>query len=156
MSVAIETMAYSPGNYYNCDYRQNSAPLNQSPDQPKKKLKHSIKKFFGCTTVEVENGEDEVDLLDDDEILDIVENTHSAQQNNRPLDTVHGKHVSQRGWWTGNDVSNRATLILKTRRQNEPLFRVRQGFFSIRNIDLKHGSFGNGKSLVINLLLWQQ
>jgi len=43
----------------------------------------------------------------------------------------------------GNNASNRATLLLTTRRQNEPIFFVRQGSFTLRNVYLKHGSFGN-------------
>jgi len=39
LSVAIETMAYSPGNYYKSDYIHNFTALHQSPDRTKKKTR---------------------------------------------------------------------------------------------------------------------
>jgi hypothetical protein len=38
-----------------------------------------------------------------------------------------------------------ATMVLRTRRHNEPLIRVRRGSIAIRNIVLKHISHGTGK-----------
>lgn len=143
VSVNIETMVYSSGSFYNSDCSYNFTQLNQSSDQPKQKLKKSIKRLFGCATVDVDSGNDEAELLDDNDINDVVDYTHSAGPNIRNFDTPHQKHGSRRGKENGDNSINRATLILTTRRQNEPLFRVRQGSFSIRNIDLKHGSMGN-------------
>ncbi len=52
---------------------------------------------------------------------------------------------------TGGDrESNRATLVLSTRRQDEPLIRVTKGSFTIRNVNLRHGSSGNGE-----LIIWK-
>jgi hypothetical protein len=39
----------------------------------------------------------------------------------------------------------RATLVLRTRRLNEPLVRVRQGYCTIRNMELRHICHGIGK-----------
>jgi hypothetical protein len=41
----------------------------------------------------------------------------------------------------------RATLILRTRRHNEPLIRIRQGTCILRNVELRHISHGIGKKL---------
>ena len=152
VSIDIETMAHSPGTYYNSDYRYNFTQFHQSSDQPKQKFKKSLKKFFGCATVDLESGEEEANLFVDD---DIVDYTRSARRNDSTIDTLHGKSVSHSVRESGNKTINRATLILKTRRQNEPLFRVRQGSFCIRNITLKHESFGNGKSILMNFHRWQ-
>ncbi len=46
---------------------------------------------------------------------------------------------------SGDREVNRATLVLSTGRHNEPLVRVTKGTFTIRNINLRHGSPGNGK-----------
>lgn len=40
----------------------------------------------------------------------------------------------------------RATLVLRTRRHNEPIIRVRQGSATLRNLGLRHVSHGLGKS----------
>ena len=42
-------------------------------------------------------------------------------------------------------AAKRATLILRTRRHNEPLIRVRQGNCELRNLELRHVSHGIGK-----------
>jgi hypothetical protein len=39
----------------------------------------------------------------------------------------------------------RATLVLRTRRHNEPMVRVRQGCCTLRNLELRHISHGIGK-----------
>jgi len=148
VSVAIETMACSPGNCYNSDF----TPPYQPSDQSKKKRKNKIKKFFGCATIDVESGEDEVEYLDDDDINDFIDRTQSRRPNVGLRDTSLLSDVSYSRKKYINSANNRATLVLKTKRQNEPLFRLRRGSFAIRNIDLKHGSLGedlwNGNSAI--------
>ena len=45
----------------------------------------------------------------------------------------------------GHHTPKRATLVLRTRRHNEPLVRVRQGFLKMKNLELRHISHGIGK-----------
>jgi hypothetical protein len=44
----------------------------------------------------------------------------------------------------------RASLILRTRRLNEPLVRVRQGYCTIRNVELRHICHGIGKFSLVD------
>jgi hypothetical protein len=163
VSVAIETMVYSPGNHCNGDLGNHSILPHPLSDQSKQKIKNSIRNIFRCRTVDVESEDDE-DFVHHDslnEYIDnqslpseeIYENANNGDREGRLIETPSGTHGTDHGRINrNNSVSvNRATLILTTRRHNEPLLRVRQGSITIRNIDLKHGSFGNGKSFVIKL-----
>jgi hypothetical protein len=119
---------------------------------PKKKGINKIKKFFGCTTVDVESEEDEAEYFDDDDIYDFVDHTQPRRSIAGLRDTSLVSGVSHRRKEYENGANKRATLILKTKLQNEPLVLLRQGSIAIRNIDLKHGSIGediwNGNSAI--------
>jgi len=127
VSVSIETMTYSPGHCRNGDLGLHSMEPHLPSGQSRKKLKTSIKNIFRCRTVDVEN-EDE-DNFDHHDSFD-----ESLENSILPSD---GSVTS------GDRGINRATLVLTSRRHNEPLLRVDYGSFTLRNINLIHGSSGN-------------
>jgi len=135
--VTIETMTTAPGIYHKGDLGFHSDSQVQS-DRSRKKLKTSIRNIFRCRTVDVENEDDENFAFSDsfDEYLD------DSLQSSIEVDSATSDEIEM----------NRATLILKTRRHNEPLIRIAQGSFTLRNINLIHGSSGldiwNGNSAI--------
>ena len=161
LSIAIETMEYSPGNCHNSDPEDRCSPARLPSQQSKRKRKKSIRNIFQCRTVDVETEDVEEDVDDDHSM-----NDNDNDNDNRFFSSEGGPANANRGVGegglvvgtpigtnannsrnrNGNTVVNRATLVLMTRRHNEPLLRIRQGSCTIRNIDLKHGSLGNGKS----------
>ena len=129
VSVSIETMTYSPGHCHNGDLGFHSTEPHLPSGQSRKKLKTSIKNIFRCRTVDVEN-EDE-DNFDHHDSFD-----ESLENSILPSDS---------SVISGDRGINRATLVLTSRRHNEPLLRVDYGSFTLRNINLIHGSSGNGE-----------
>lgn len=157
VSVIIETMPDLPRNYSNGDPVHHSMPLHLPSDQSKRKLKTSIKNIFRCRTVDVES-EDEESFADHDSLNEyhhnpslpseeVNENAIIGDGEGSLVETQSGTHENIHARQNRNcGVSvNRATLVLTTRRHNEPLLRVLQGSVTIRNIDLRHVSLGNGK-----------
>jgi len=159
VSVAIETMVYSPGNSYNGDLKYHFQPFLLPSDQPKRKIKNSLKNIFRCRIIDVESEDEEEFVNHDvrDDYLDypslsseeILANGNNNEREGALFDTPSGAHGTN---YERRIRNNRATLVLTTRRHNEPLLRVHQGSFTIRNIDLKHGSLGddiwNGNSAI--------
>eukprot|EP00533_Pseudo-nitzschia_delicatissima_P014439 CAMPEP_0197277028 /NCGR_PEP_ID=MMETSP1432-20130617/16398_1 /TAXON_ID=44447 /ORGANISM="Pseudo-nitzschia delicatissima, Strain UNC1205" /LENGTH=521 /DNA_ID=CAMNT_0042743173 /DNA_START=235 /DNA_END=1800 /DNA_ORIENTATION=+ len=125
LSLTIETMAYSPGNlgYHGIEPRLSS-------DRSKRKLRASIRSIFKCRTVDVESEEEEDFDYHDSLSEDLYDSLSSDEE-----EIEHST--------SGDKESNRATLVLSTRRQDEPLVRVTKGSFTMRNINLRHGSSGN-------------
>lgn len=124
--LTIETMIDTPGICYDGDSTQHSnsvSPSNRSRD----KLKNKIRSIFGCRTVEVE-GEDDENF--GSEVLTEI------------LDDSTQSSLSFESTSSDNRDMNFATLVLKTRRHDEPLFRVDKGSFTLRNVNLIHGSSG--------------
>jgi len=164
VSVTIETMICSPGSCCNGNLGYHSISSHPPSDQSKRKLKKSIRNIFRCRTVDVES-EDEEDFVDHDSLNEYFDDPSLPSEeslenvNNRngevglfeaPSGTLEFNH--ERRNRNTSVVVNRATLVLTTRIHNEPLLRVRQGSFTIRNIDLRHGSLGkdiwNGNSAI--------
>jgi hypothetical protein len=162
VAVAVETMVYVPEDCIYGDTGYHSLQPHSPPDQSKRKLKDSIKNIFRCRTVDVES-EDEEDFVDHESLIenyvespsvpleDSMGNSNSVAREDRLFESTSGIHGTNRARANSNDSHGvkRATLVLTTRRHNEPLLRIRQGSFTIRNIDLKHGSLGNGKLIVM-------
>lgn len=156
VAVAVETMVYVPEDCIYGDTGYHSLQPHSPPDQSKRKLKDSIKNIFRCRTVDVES-EDEEDFVDHESLIenyvespsvpleDSIGNSNSVAREDRLFESTSGIHGTNRARANSNDSHGvkRATLVLTTRRHNEPLLRIRQGSFTIRNIDLKHGSLGN-------------
>ncbi len=123
--LTIETMIDTPGSYHNCDSTLHSN-FGSPSDRSRGKLKTAIRNIFRCRTVDVENEDDE--NLENESLDDSLQSSfeiQSASSDDREM--------------------NFATLVLKTRRHNEPLFRIEQGSFTLRNVNLIHGSSGMGK-----------
>lgn len=158
-SIEIETMAYSPGSYFDGDLRNHSVPSHLPSDQSKWKLKNSIRNIFGCFSVNVESEDDE-DFVDHDSLNEYLdsESSPSEDTNENASNEYTDGGLSETPSETYRTNSsrrirdNRASLVLTTRRHNEPLLRVLQGSFMLRNVDLKHGSNGddiwNGNSAI--------
>jgi len=135
--VTIETMTTAPGIYQKGDVGFHSDSQVPS-DRSRKKLKTSIRNIFRCRTVDVEDEDDENFAFSDsfDEYLD------DSLQSSIEVDSATSDEIEMKS----------ATLVLKTRRHNEPLIRIAQGSFTLRNINLVHGSSGmdiwNGNSAI--------
>ena len=89
----------------------------------RRKKTGKIRKYLNCRTVEVE--ENDEDPLP--EVLDPLP---------REAATLNNK---------------RATLTLRSSRQNEPIIRVSHGYFTLRNMELRHYSKGLGESVGVYL-----
>lgn len=140
-------MEFSPELDHNMAY-QDLQPRLPS-DQSKRKLRKTIRNIFQCRNVDVES-EDE-DFVDHDSLTEYLDHP-SLSSDGRSETAPDGieedsgtsrDHYSRRIRKNDVVVNNRAILVLTTRRHNEPLLRVRQGCLTIRNVDLRHGSFGN-------------
>lgn len=130
--LTIETMIGTPGSYHSCDSTQHSNHELPS-DRSRGKLKTAIRNIFRCRTVDVENEDDEI--FENGSLDEILDDSLQSSVENKSTSSVDGQ-------------MNFATLVLKTRRHNEPLFRIEQGSFTLRNVNLIHGSSGMGKSTV--------
>ena len=132
VSVTIETMTYSPSNFGNGDRGNNVTQSRQSSNKSKRKLKSSIRNIFRCRTVDVES-EQEEDLDSHDSFGDDLYDSPLPSE-----ETIESASSDDR-------EVERATLVLSTRRHDEPLVRVTKGSFTMRNVNLRHGCSGNGK-----------
>lgn len=141
VSVAIETMVYSPGNRCDGDHGNHSTLPYPPSDQTKQKIRNSIRNLFRCRTVDVEN-EDEDDFVHQDGLNEHIDNRSLPSEEIRE-NPNNGADNHRRINRNNSTSVNRATLVLASRHHNEPLLRVRQGSITMRNIDLKHVSFGN-------------
>jgi hypothetical protein len=119
--VEIETMKM-PDSFLPVD--QALVALQPDPAR-KRKPSPSLRDILSCRTVDVENHDDEwsgVEMFDPSML-----HSHNGA---RPL---------------GDFDRKRATLILRTRRYNEPMIHIRQGTAVLRNLELKHVSHGSGE-----------
>lgn len=158
VSIAIETMEYNPQNGYFCDVNYRNSPFRTSSNQSKRKRKQSFRKIFNCRTVDVECGYEE-DIVDHESLHEYFGNSSpfsegaptdgndSIVQSESTLDnSTNGNSIINGKRKINRLVANRAALVLKSGHEDKPLIRVKQGSCTIRNIDLKHDSKGNGKS----------
>mmetsp|Transcript_27466 Transcript_27466/g.75075 ORF Transcript_27466/g.75075 Transcript_27466/m.75075 type:complete len:616 (-) Transcript_27466:252-2099(-) len=160
VAIEIETMEYVPENCYNGDHHCHAFSFRQT-NKSKRKRKSSLRNFFQCRTVDVEDEGGEEDVLDHENLHEYLNNpstfsagrpvilNHVAEDDDSliesPASRVSSTDDSKRSETNEGKkpVDNRATLVLTTRRHNEPLFRIRQGSCTVRNVDLRHGSHGN-------------
>lgn len=117
--VEIETMKM-PDSFLPID--QTAVPFQ--PDLARKrKPSQSLRKILSCRTVDVEHHDDEfsgVELFDPS-----MFNSNDGAKPHGDLDR------------------NLATLVLRTRRYNEPMIHIKQGTAILRNLELKHFSHGS-------------
>lgn len=126
--VEIETMEM-PDSFLPID--QTTMAFDPEPAR-KRKPSQSLRNILSCRTIDVEQQEDEVSGVEFFDASMLSTNISSRQPNG------FGKKC--------------ATLVLRTRRHNEPIIRIRQGTAVLRNLELKHISHGSGK-WYLNLLL---
>mmetsp|Transcript_22620 Transcript_22620/g.47462 ORF Transcript_22620/g.47462 Transcript_22620/m.47462 type:complete len:463 (+) Transcript_22620:468-1856(+) len=164
VAIAIETMEYTPENYHHGDHHCHTSIFRLPSNKSKRKRISSIRSIFQCRTVDIES-EDEEDILDHESLHEYLNNVSSSSEGRSTTPngvveedersvrtpTAHESTTDTRNNCGNSNkpIVNRATLVLTTRRHNEPLLRIHQGSCTVRNIDLKHGSFGNGKLLVV-------
>mmetsp|Transcript_64234 Transcript_64234/g.73956 ORF Transcript_64234/g.73956 Transcript_64234/m.73956 type:complete len:569 (+) Transcript_64234:210-1916(+) len=141
VSVEIETMEYYPNTFHGSGIE---CSLIQPTEQSKRKRKSSIRSLFQCRTVDVEDDDDEHYMIETNYLYqseeDPVVPTDLLVENRRPSRGDKENNRNCRNM--NNTVVKQATLVLRTRRHNEPLIRVRQGSCTIRNIEMKHISHG--------------
>lgn len=128
--ISIETMElptnlYQPVREIN-EIMEQPLPF-QSTEQSTNKRRISFRNLFRCKRQHIP---DETDMEETDYIDDWRDNTNHLA-------------ISQ---------PNHACLILRSRRHNEPVIRVRQGYLYLRNIEIQHNSQGldiwNGNAAV--------
>ena len=125
--VEVETMEV-PNCYLPID-QTSTAVLESEPAGTRRPLQ-ALRNILACRTVDVEET--------DEDAFGILEFFEPSM-----LSSI------------GNERSNpgsvlckkRASLVLRTRRHNEPIIRVRQGTAHLRNLELNHVSIGSGKSI---------
>eukprot|EP00536_Pseudo-nitzschia_multiseries_P004865 jgi/Psemu1/189161/e_gw1.85.40.1 len=156
VAIEIETMEYIPENCHNGDHHCHGSSSRQTK-KSKRKRKSSLRNFFQCRTVDIE--EEEEDVIDHESLREYLNNpssfsvgrpgtlNHVAEDDDSLIESLTSRESSDGNEYEQKEskkpVANRATLVLTTRRHNEPLLRIRQGSCTVRNIDLRHGSYGN-------------
>jgi hypothetical protein len=123
----------------------NGASCSPAEPEPIKRRASTLRSMLNCRTIDVtEDLELEAAEVAADLFLEqgVVNATAMIQANhNSPLAPTNDNRIT------------RASLVLRTRRHNEPLIRLRQGSCTIRNVDLKHISHGTGKSHDVQLVI---
>jgi len=117
--VQIETMKM-PDSFLPID---QTAFVLEPEATRKRRPSQSLRKILSCRTIDVEQHEDELSGLELFEPSMLTSNEAA-----KPICTF-GRQ--------------RATLVLRTRRHNEPMIHVRQGTAILRNLELKHVSYGS-------------
>jgi hypothetical protein len=145
IAVEIATAKHLPESFFPSALEADrSASCSPAEPEPSKKRKTSIRQIFQCRTVEVE---EESNHYNDDMDFEGREDGGIATQfllENQQLDAPAFQSSSSTSSSSANATVNRASLILRTRRHNEPLIRIRQGVCTLRNIEIKHNSNGTG------------
>jgi hypothetical protein len=121
-SVRVEVVTmHMPASFVPIDQTSSFIEL-----EPVRKPKSSPRRrnFLTCQTIEAA-------INPEDEDFGQVETFEPSM-----LDTPRTPDMT-----TGHQ---RATLVLRTRRPNEPIIRVRQGSVTLRNLELHHVSHGQG------------
>jgi hypothetical protein len=163
VTVHIETMEHLPDTF--CPSAHDDLTPSCSPSEPeplKRRKSTRIRNLLNCRNIdmvedmEVDGTDAAVDLFLDQAV---VNTSNMAMMVESPVSaavTSNGGGGTTMGTAGSHPRINRASLVLRTRRHNEPLIRVRQGSCIIRNIDLKHISHGTGTRNVMILLVLQR
>lgn len=133
MRVELATMEV-PDSYAFVD---QTIPLAESSLEParKRKTTQSLRNILTCRSIDhVDEGEDDMGST-----LEFFEPSMLSNSNRIDSPTRRSSSSSLTG------PRKRATLLLRTRRHNEPLIRVEQGTAILRNLELKHVSLGIGE-----------
>lgn len=117
--VEIDTMKM-PDSFLPID--QTAVPFQPDPAR-KRKPSQSLRNILSCRTIDVEHHDDELSGV---EVFD--PSMFNSNTGAKPLCDFDRK---------------RATLVLRTRRYNEPIMHIRQGTAILRNLELKHVSNGS-------------
>lgn len=133
--ITVETMELPKNRFFNPILLMNESCRSHSFPKSTPKRKSSFRKLMSC-----------VSHMDQDDVLDggayDSDNSDSLLMGLRPFVIP----------MVPPTFPTRAELVLRTRRHNEPLFRVTQGTLKLRNVDLHHHSAGidiwNGNAAV--------
>ncbi len=122
MRVEIETMEM-PDSFLPID---QAVVVPEPESARKRKPSQSLRNILSCRTVDVEQQEDDFSGIEffDPSML-------KSSSGTRPSISPGKK---------------RATIVLRTRRHNEPIIYIRQGTAVLRNLELKHVCHGSGTS----------
>jgi hypothetical protein len=139
IAVEIVTMNHFPESFFPSalEAARNVSCSLVEPERSKKR-KTTIRQIFQCRTVDIEEQDSHDNVAMDVDVEDGLPPAELLLENQQ-LDASDIRPSS-----SSKATVNRASLILRTRRHNEPLIRVRQGTCTIRNIEIKHNSNGTG------------
>lgn len=127
--VEMETMEM-PDSFLPID---QTVITTESEPARKRKSSQSMRNILSCRTVDIEEPEDE--FLSGVEFFEPSMLTANANEHAKTSNSSNAL------------CRKRASLVLRTRRHNEPIIRVRQGTAVLRNLELKHVSLGIGKCI---------
>lgn len=163
VNVTIQTMELPENRFYSprLAFAEQEYPQSH-PHPPKPKGRGSpFRQFMGCrsmSSVEARDTEQPYDSDSSDSIAMYSSNDDSVYVRNTSIasNATTNFHRSNSSSsllsMPPPKYPDRATLVLRTRRQNEPIIRVCQGNFKLSKIDLEHGSQGvdiwNGNAAV--------
>jgi Right handed beta helix region len=155
VSVTVKTMELPQNRYHSqrLAFAEQAYPQSCPESKPKSR-KASIGNWMGCksaTAVIAGTNSGASDAESNVSDSDSSENSLlflgganrrgslSIQENNRiPMLAAPGTST----FMPPLQYPQRATIVLRTRRQNEPVFLVRQGNFHLSKVNLEHGSHG--------------
>lgn len=118
-TVELPSNLYRP-IYHASEITEQPLPLQPLEAEPTTRKRNPS--FFNLFRCKRQSPSDETDLA---EISDFTEDYRDNSGSSMP--STESKH---------------ATLILRSRRSNEPVFRVRQGILLVRNVEIQHNSLG--------------
>lgn len=147
--------------------QQSLSPNRQSSSKRKRVSKSIMKIFKGCRTDDAivtsspteeelsqadHHPEDDLDEEQRDHATIVADDGQSLNPTERNVSSVSNENGIVDIAELQKKPAPQATLVLRTRRHNEPLIRVRQGSCTIRNIKFKHMCSGtdiwNGNSAI--------
>ena len=134
--VRIETMEL-PDSFQPV---METADMESEP--PKRRRKSNVRRFLSCRNIE------EVEEPDDDLMPLDFEEDEDPSLTVLTVATPPSSNTSTNSSATGSSSKKRAKLILRTRKHNEPIVRIRQGCCILKNLGLCHMSNGVGKLII--------
>jgi hypothetical protein len=154
ITVELATLEHFPESFHPSALEAaRNATSSPAEPEPTKKRKKTLRNLLSCRTVDVAEEEPavmvdnafamDIDLVDGGGIpSEMLLENHPIGGNGLALATASVSSSSS----SQSDVKvHRASLLLRTRRHNEPLLRIRQGSCTVRNIELKHICHGTGE-----------